>query len=355
MGMARKAQTKSTRSISGGLIFCAKFVSLLISFTSYIVFSQECTENSRLVLPDDRFQIINLNIVRDKVSQLIWTRCPIGQTFIDSSCQRQEETLLDWKKLEDKLVQINENKKLNWRIPTVDELASLVETTCANPATNPTIFPLENNLSFWSDTAFSHNKDYQWIVDFSKGEHLTTLKNTSSHLLRLVSSEVRIFSTKDMQTKAADGHSEWQKGGIHDLNNPSLAQLQQFSEATTKLPQDQYSSVDWTKANKEGFIQPRGSIDGKGNAKEIPLIQAAILYKNTETADWVNFSHKEHAEWLNCKSCHSDETLDVGFVQPESKVHTGKQCGYCHGKVAFSLDNCEKCHNTAKTPSHFEN
>jgi hypothetical protein len=30
----------------------------------------------------------------------------------------------------------------------------------------------------------------------------------------------------------------------------------------------------------------------------------------------------------------------------------GKQCGQCHGAVAFPLTECARCHNTARTPEN---
>jgi len=348
MGMARKIKRKSMNSFT---IISTKYLAILLSLTPLYSFTQECNDGSRLLLPNERFQIINQNIVRDSVTHLIWKRCPLGETFIADSCKNNiNSSLLNWQGVQNAMADINEDKShLNWRVPSIDELATLIETTCKEPATNTLIFPLRKNVTFWSNSSYSLDKNYYWIVNFSTGEQLTIQQESTSHLLRLVNSEVSYTKPKDESSDNRQTLKEWEDG-IHDLDNLSLPQLQKFSDATNKFPHDQYSNVDWSKTNKDGFIQPKKSFDLKNIGSEVTFLQSELLYKNTDDSDWVTFGHKQHAEWLACNSCHRQNTsIDQPDFDAElQKVHTGKQCGMCHGKVAFSLDNCTKCHNTKK-------
>jgi c(7)-type cytochrome triheme protein len=67
-------------------------------------------------------------------------------------------------------------------------------------------------------------------------------------------------------------------------------------------------------------------------------------------ASWmtdVKFSHRKHAAWNGCEVCHPE-------IFPRTKagatpftmldISGGQACGACHGKVAFPLAYCDRCH-----------
>ncbi len=115
------------------------------------------------------------------------------------------------------------------------------------------------------------------------------------------------------------------------------------------LPKDKFGLIDWMAIVNEGIIKPRGSI--KPGVPEMPPFDMDVLIK--AKGDFVNdvlFPHKAHTYWLKCENCHTGI-----FIMAKGKnkmtmqgIVEGKWCGRCHGKVAFPLTDCNRCHQTPK-------
>ncbi len=115
------------------------------------------------------------------------------------------------------------------------------------------------------------------------------------------------------------------------------------------LPKDKFGLIDWMAIVNEGIIKPRGSI--KPGVPEMPPFDMNVLI--TAKGDFVNdvmFPHKAHTYWLKCENCHTGI-----FIMAKGKnkmtmqgIVEGKWCGRCHGKVAFPLTDCNRCHQTPK-------
>lgn len=131
--------------------------------------------------------------------------------------------------------------------------------------------------------------------------------------------------------------------------------------ALTSLPKDKYGLVDWVALTRKGTILPKGSIDPDDPLYESPIhyefdeegdedIEDILIPVKSETLSAVVFPHTLHAWWLNCKSCHPKRfTRTAGETRMTMKqMAKGKYCGECHGKVAFPLEDCVKCHNKKK-------
>ena len=65
----------------------------------------------------------------------------------------------------------------------------------------------------------------------------------------------------------------------------------------------------------------------------------------------VVYPHLQHTQWLDCTNCH-----DEIFVPEKGKnqmsmaeILLGQKCGVCHGKVAFPVSDCRRCHSQPKT------
>ena len=53
-----------------------------------------------------------------------------------------------------------------WRLPTIEELISLIDYGKVNPASTFLDMP---RIHFWSSSSFAHDSSYAWIVYFSYG------------------------------------------------------------------------------------------------------------------------------------------------------------------------------------------
>jgi len=61
----------------------------------------------------------------------------------------------------------------------------------------------------------------------------------------------------------------------------------------------------------------------------------------------VVFPHEAHTKWLTCASCHDGIFKMKKGANPTTMakmINAGESCGTCHGKVAFSLNTCGRCH-----------
>jgi hypothetical protein len=56
----------------------------------------------------------------------------------------------------------------DWRLPTYEELQSIVDYDNLNPAINTMYFPDTMSLNYWSSTIYANN-NYAWRVSFYNG------------------------------------------------------------------------------------------------------------------------------------------------------------------------------------------
>lgn len=97
---------------------------------------------------------------------LTWQRCAVGQSWSGNLCTGKERTLT-WDAA--KLLTSNLAGKLDWRLPSTDELASLVDYTKFNPAINSSLFPIAPSSYFWSGSQSAYLSGFSWYVYFGAG------------------------------------------------------------------------------------------------------------------------------------------------------------------------------------------
>ncbi|MDH3972962.1 MAG: hypothetical protein OEV42_01665 [Deltaproteobacteria bacterium] len=93
----------------------------------------------------------------------------------------------------------------------------------------------------------------------------------------------------------------------------------------------------------ERIIFSKESPLGKTNPKGIDFI---LKPKVGLMAD-AYFPHNIHTYWLDCKNCHPSifPIKDSQLVRVSmTEIFKGEFCGKCHGKVAFPVTDCGRCH-----------
>ncbi|DAB30602.1 MAG TPA: hypothetical protein CFH84_03145 [Sulfurimonas sp. UBA12504] len=123
-----------------------------------------CTNLPKNGQSEEYFQV-QKNGVDDKLNNIIWEP-------LDNKQKANYEEAKD----------ICEFKKTNgksWRLPSVDELYSLVNYNYIKPALNTEIFSKIQNKYYWSDDAFSAKDAY--VVGFSIGSVATSPKEEKSY------------------------------------------------------------------------------------------------------------------------------------------------------------------------------
>lgn len=136
---------------------------------------------------------------------------------------------------------------------------------------------------------------------------------------------------------------------LHDPDNPLLVYLQKPSEAFRDLPKAKTGNkVDWVKAIDAGKIKPRHDILDPSVQPMVMDLNIVMQVKGSMPD--VVFPHKAHTRWLDCSNCHPAIFIPQSGANKMSMADNllGKRCGVCHGKVAFPLSSCTKCHSNKK-------
>jgi len=131
---------------------------------------------------------------------------------------------------------------------------------------------------------------------------------------------------------------------------PPFAKANRNPEVILKdFPKDQSGTVDWVAAFKDKVISPRESLDP--NKAPVPPFQFDIDIPAVGAMPNVVFPHFPHTYWLDCGNCHPDIFVMKKGANPISmvKIVNGEFCGRCHGRVAFPIANCSRCHVKPKS------
>lgn len=137
--------------------------------------------------------------------------------------------------------------------------------------------------------------------------------------------------------------------GIHDPANPGTNALQPPLEAFGALPRSNAGNrVDWVGALGNDKIHPRWDRD---DDKAVPPVMDLNIVREVKgSMPDVVYPHKQHTQWLDCSNCHPAIFIPQKGANQISmaSILLGKQCGVCHGKVAFPVSECRMCHSKKK-------
>jgi c(7)-type cytochrome triheme protein len=139
------------------------------------------------------------------------------------------------------------------------------------------------------------------------------------------------------------------KDGIHDPQNFGIRALQEPKLAFSVLESDKAGNyVDWVKSLQEHKIKPR--YDLTDPTAENILFDLNIVREVKGSMPDVVYPHKQHTQWLDCTNCHPDIFIPEKGANQISMVEIllGRKCGVCHGKVAFPVTECKRCHSKPK-------
>jgi hypothetical protein len=159
------------------------------------------SEKSAMQAAAASFVVVAPGVVRDKTTGLEWMRCSLGQDWSvkTNTCDGSADKFT-FEGAQDIARQLNNaggyNGKRDWRVPTVDELKSLVVCTngrssndCADGSARPTIaqtiFPRTPSEWFWSSSPYVGNSGSAWSVYFGNG-YVDNDGRNSSYRVRLV-------------------------------------------------------------------------------------------------------------------------------------------------------------------------
>lgn len=129
--------------------------------------AQTCRNDILATAPDSRFQDNGNGTVTDLATGLIWKQCAEGLTGVD--CATGSPSTFTWQQALQHAADHDFAGSALWRLPNKNELASLVERRCSNPAINTISFPNTPSSAFWSSSPHAGYSYGAWSVDFGYG------------------------------------------------------------------------------------------------------------------------------------------------------------------------------------------
>ncbi|MCP5498863.1 MAG: Ig-like domain-containing protein [Leptospiraceae bacterium] len=125
--------------------------------------------------------------IKDNNTGLIWQKCSMEQNSIDCS---GTATTAKWANAGSYCTGLSNLPTTNprtWRLPSKDELVSIVDYSVTSGAViNTTFFPNTVTSGYWSSTTYAPDMAYAWYVYFSIGRVVYNVK-TGSGYVRCVS------------------------------------------------------------------------------------------------------------------------------------------------------------------------
>lgn len=152
-----------------------------------------------------------------------------------------------------------------------------------------------------------------------------------------------------LMTPPSERNAAPESDGIHDPAADGTMMLQPPREAFGALPKSRSGNyVDWNRAIDEMLIMPRSDIRNP-DATAIVLDLNIVREVKGSMPDVV-YPHKQHTQWLDCANCHPAIFIPMKGANQISmaSILMGEKCGVCHGKVAFPVSECRRCHSKAK-------
>ncbi len=115
-----------------------------------------------------RFKV-NQGLVTDTKTKLTWQRCSLGTTWsVDNICTGEVD-YMSLSSAKDFALSFNDG----WRVPTINELYSIVEPQCINPALNTAVFPnvkeMDEGAPYWSISEVEEIPILFYFIDFWDG------------------------------------------------------------------------------------------------------------------------------------------------------------------------------------------
>ena len=164
-------------------------ICLLILLPALSHAAQTCKTNIPATTPTSQFTDNGNGTITDTKTGLMWKRCSEGQVWSNGGCARLGKggAYYRWQVAMTRTQTLNKAGGFagyaDWRMPSVEELQSIVEKQCSAPAINLTVFPdTPSSAEFWSSSLPANYGYYAQSISFRNGKVQTSL---NGHNLRL--------------------------------------------------------------------------------------------------------------------------------------------------------------------------
>ena len=108
-------------------------------------------------------------LAKDQRTNTLWYRCAGGQRYSNFKC-KGEPLRLAWDEAMKFSEEFSRKSGKWWKLPTKQEMKSIMESECISPSVNPTVFPgLEVN-NFWTASGSLNSDLFRCSVYTYKGD-----------------------------------------------------------------------------------------------------------------------------------------------------------------------------------------
>ncbi|MDB4077617.1 DUF1566 domain-containing protein [Porticoccaceae bacterium] len=115
-----------------------------------------------------KFVTDTTGIAKDIETGTTWYRCAAGMRFSNFRCKG--DTLnLSWDDATEYAKEFSEKSGVEWRLPTNDEMKSIIEPSCISPAVNENVFPSTATNNHWTSTDSWHQNIFKCSVNTFSG------------------------------------------------------------------------------------------------------------------------------------------------------------------------------------------
>jgi hypothetical protein len=125
--------------------------------------------------------------ITDRTTGLEWLRCTAGQRWNGFRCIGVPK-MMSWDQAQQAAASASKELGGDWRLPTVDELQTLVCTKCPPPKIDQKLFPDTPAAPFWTNSKAPLSVGRYWTVNFFTGYLLSRNTTTMERYVRLVKS-----------------------------------------------------------------------------------------------------------------------------------------------------------------------
>ncbi len=140
-----------------------------------------CPANNDLSTPTADFTVHGNGTVTHSKTGLMWKQCSEGQSGAD--CATGAATALTW--ADALTAAANANTAgfagySDWRLPSKQELQSIIETGCYSPSINNTVFPATASSYYWTSTTYAADPAGAWNLISTSATPLPTVSPTTT-------------------------------------------------------------------------------------------------------------------------------------------------------------------------------
>jgi hypothetical protein len=110
------------------------------------------------------------HLVTDVRNNIVWLRCSVGQRWdYDTGKCVGKVVKLNQQEIKDAIIQANQQLGGTWRLPTREELETLVCEDCGPPKIREKYFPTIEREAYWTGSQNYFNSKMYWSVNFMTG------------------------------------------------------------------------------------------------------------------------------------------------------------------------------------------